>query len=242
MRVPGRDLGERLEQPAHGQRVLLAGLPEPGPAGVLEECVHARGVREPMGGELHRHQALEPVASVLQVAVDVLGPVRPVVGAGQGLAGGDRLGPGDEGDLALAGGDGRGQLVDELLRALAAGDLQDRPPRRRADPQGDRPREVVRASERGPRPRRGVVELPRGRERVHGRRDGDEVGAAVAEGLACRIGGQVDGRAAAVVRVLEPLGRLPDADNDRGPGIEVPVPQVWRHPSAAWNCSRAWPR
>ena len=60
VRVGRGDLGERREQRAHRGRVLLAGLLEAGPPGVVDQRVLARGAGEPVRGQVPGHHAGRP--------------------------------------------------------------------------------------------------------------------------------------------------------------------------------------
>ena len=220
VRVGGRDLGERREQRAHRGRVLLAGLPEAGPPGIVDQRVLAGRAGQPVRGLMPGHHAAHPVAAVFQAALGVLGEVGFLVGPGQVLDGGDGLRTEDQRHLAAAAGDHRGELVDQVLRSLAAGHLEDRAGRARGDRAGHGPGVIIRTAQGCPRPRNGILELADAGHRIDRRRYRGRVGPGVGQGLGGRVGGEVDGRAPSVVLGVEALGRLSDPDHDGSAGIE----------------------
>jgi len=147
VRVGRGDLRERREQRPHRGGVVRAVQLHPCAAGVVDERVLAGRAGEPVRGQVREDEALEPVAAVLQGSAGVLGEVRPagVVAAlaGEVLDGRDRLRADEQHDLGPHRGDRRGELVDQVLRGLAAADLEDRPFRREAGAARHRAREVV---------------------------------------------------------------------------------------------------
>ena len=212
VRVARRNLGERGEQRAHRRRVLVAGLVEPGPARVLDQRVLARRAGQAVCSLVRGEQAVQAVTPVLKAAAGPLAEIGPVVGRGVPLRGGNGLRSEDQRHLAAAGGDGRGQLVDQVLRRLAAGDLQDRAGRSGTDPARDRPGVVVGPAERRPGGRVGDLELADARDRVDRRGQGGRVRPRVGERGPRGVGGQVNRRAAPVPGLVQALGHLAGAD------------------------------
>ena len=159
------------------------------------------------------------VAAILELPVDVLGEVGLVVPVGEVARRRPRLGADQHHDVRLAGGDRGAELGDELLRTLAADGLEHRAGRLRAEPLHHRPRIVVRlAQPRGHRA--GDLELPQPEHGVDGLGDVVCVGAGVGQRGLGRLGGQLDRRHAPVVGVVDALGELADADEDRGPRVD----------------------
>ena len=220
VRVGRCDLGERREQRAHRGRVLLAGLLEAGPPGVVDQRVLARGAGKPVRGQVPGHHAGQPVAAVFQAALGVFGEVGPLVAMGKVLDGGDGLRPEDQRHLAAAAGDHGGELVDQVLRGLAAGYLQDRAGRARGDPAGHRPGVIIRTAQGCPRTRNGILKLADAYHRIDRCRYRGRISPGVGQGVPGGVGGQIDRRALAIGLGIEALGRLSDPDHDGGAGIE----------------------
>ena len=138
------------------------------------------------------HVLLETISTVLELATDVLGEVRLVVASGEVLRRGPGLGPEDQRDLDVTGGDRPGELRHQLLRTVAADGLEHRTRRIGADPVGHRSHVVVGATERRLRERSADLELTQAGEHLDGLRHRAHVRAGVSERGAHRLGRQVD--------------------------------------------------
>jgi hypothetical protein len=123
----------------------------------------------------------------------------------------------DHHDVGITGRDRVARLGDELLRALSPNGFQHHPGGIATDALHHRPRVVVRFTERG-RHRTGDLELS---QRVHGV-DGlrDASGACIGQRRPHGFGRQLDRGHAAIVGVVDALGELADADDDRSPRID----------------------
>src|SRR5262249_38731056 len=157
------------------------------------------------------HRAAE--AAVFDVAVDGLLPVAGLALGDQVADCGDRFRAHHQAYLYLAGGDGVGELVDQVLRTLAADHLPDGALRGRPAALGDRPREVVRGAEGLDGARARALELADRGDAVDG---GPEISRpGVGDRRARRRAGEVSRRQRLVVRRVDALGRLADADDHR---------------------------
>ena len=232
VRVAGRDPAEGGKQRAHRRGVLLTALLEPGPPGVLDQRVLARRVGQPVRGLVHGHHAGQPVPPVFQAALGVLGEVRAVVSPREMPGRGDGLGADQQHHLAAAGRDHGRELVDQVLRRLAAAHLEHGPGRVGAEPAGHRAGVVIRAAQRGARARHGVLELPHPGDGVDGRRHRGRVGPRVGQRGPGRVGGQVHRRAALIAGLAESFRHLPGPGEHGGTGIGVSGPARLAHEAA----------
>ncbi len=218
MGVGGGDLREGGEQLAHRPGVVGAGQLQPRPPGVLEQRVLTRRAEQAVGGVVAGAEPGQSVAAVVELTADVLGEVGPVGGVRERPGGGDRLRAEQQHDLfSCAGRDGGGELVDEVLRRLAADDLQHGPRRVRAEAGGDRARVVVRPAQRGLRPRAGDLELTDPRHRV----DRGRIDIGIGDRPPGRRRGQPHRGQPLVVRVTHPLRVLAYSNQNRSAGIET---------------------
>jgi hypothetical protein len=150
---------------------------------------------QPVPGAVPGPDAAQPVAPVFQAAFGMLGevgPIRSLLGLGEVLDGGDGFRAEQQDNLGPPGRDHPGELVDQVLRRLPAGDLEHRAGGAGADAARHRARVVVGAAERRPRPGRGVLELANPGHRVD--RAGERSGvSAIAGGVRERGPGGVGG-------------------------------------------------
>ena len=105
-----------------------------------------------------------------------------------------------------------GELVHQVLRALAADLFPDGPGGMGPDPLGDRAGEVVGTAERGIETGAGDLELADGGDHVDGVLQGAG-GPGVREGGPGRGCGKVGGGEGGIVRGIDPFRRFADADD-----------------------------
>ena len=153
-----------------------------------------------------------PQTAILQLAANRLGPISRFAPRGEMTNGGDGFGAAEQRHARLAGGDGMGKLIDQMLRPLPTHRLQDRPRRVGPDPARHGAGEVVRPAERRHGVRRGNLELTDGAEHIDVRRQ--PLGAGVGQSRSRRPPGQVGGRQGRIVGRVDPLGGLADTDDD----------------------------
>ncbi len=214
-----RDLRERSEQRADHGCVVRAPHPEPSAPRILEQRVLGGRIDQAVLDLRAAGEALESVAAILQAAADFLGEIGGVFTSGERPRGRDRLGSEDERCAGLPCGDRLREFGDQVLRALAACDLQDRPARVHADSGRDRAGVVVGAAQRRFGTRGGDLELPHAGDGVDDRR----VDAGVLECRPGRLGGEADRGEPPVVRRVEGVAHLAHTDDDRSARVEFIV-------------------
>ena len=209
------DLGERGEELAHGQGVVGSAQAQAGAAGVFEQGVDADRRAGAVFAE-GRIEELVAEAAILELAAHRLRPVAGFATRGQVAHRGDGLGPTDQRHADLAGPDGLGQLVDEVLGPLPAHGLEDGPRRIGADAAGHGAGEVVGLAERGDGAGVRDLELADGGDQIDVGGEG-RGGERILQGRARRRPGEIGGRLGFVVRRVDPLRGFADAD-DHGCG------------------------
>ncbi len=229
MGICGGDPGEGCEQLAHGQGVRGPLLAQAGAPCVFEQGVERDRRHRPVADQLAGDQAADPIAAVLQLAADALAPVAGLADGLEVADGGDGLGADEQRHADLARGDGVAELVDQVLRALAAGHLQHGAGRIGADAAPHRAREIVRGAEGGDGFRGRDLELADGGDQVDLGTEGF-AGGGVVQGRLRRAAGEVGGREGLIAWPIDALRGFSDPDDDRRARVHDHPPVVAAQP------------